>query len=241
MANEADVSDPEGARSIVTDALEAFGSVDVVIHAAGIVPYASLENTSSGDFFDTLAVHAGGAFNLAKAAWPSLVRSGCGRILNICSIEGVLFGNVGVTAYSAAKGALWGLTQTLAIEGGPDGIHANALLPGAVTRANVSINPAAASRKAERSPAMTAPAAMWLVHASCQSTGGCYATDAGNVRRIYALACRGYDSPAPSEMTPEEVRDNWDQVEDKNGAISPANLHEYNEFRKQSREQRSRG
>ena len=65
-ASDADVSDPDGARSIVDDALEAFGSVDIVIHAAGIVPYASLEDTSFKDFFDALAVHIGGGFNLAK-------------------------------------------------------------------------------------------------------------------------------------------------------------------------------
>jgi NAD(P)-dependent dehydrogenase (short-subunit alcohol dehydrogenase family) len=235
-ASRADVSDPDEAQSIVTDALEAFGSVDIVIHAAGIVPYGSLDRTSGTDFFAALAVHIGGAFNLAKFSWPWLARSGHGRVLNIGSIEGVLFGNAGLTAYTAAKGGLWGLTQSLAVEGGPHGIHANVLLPGAITRANVSINPAAASRSAQRSPEMTAPAAAWLVHPGCAASGRCYATDGGNVRRIYTLACPGYDSPAPAQMTPEEVRDNWTRVEDTDGAISPASMQEYNEFRQRVRD-----
>jgi NAD(P)-dependent dehydrogenase (short-subunit alcohol dehydrogenase family) len=234
-ASRADVSDRDGAQSIVTDALEAFGSVDIVIHAAGIVPYAALEDTSVTDFFDALAVHIGGAFNLAKSSWSALGRSGHGRVLNIGSIEGVLVGNAGMTAYTAAKGGLWGLTQSLAVEGGPLGIHANVLLPGAITRANVSINPAAAGRSAQRSPQMTAPPAAWLVHPACTVSGRCYATDAGNVRRIYTLACRGYDSPAPERMTPEEVRNNWTRVEDTDGAIAPASMQEYNEFRQRVR------
>ena len=239
-ASDADVSDPDGARSIVADALEAFGSIDIVIHAAGIVPFASLEETRVESFFDTLAVHIGGGFNLAKFAWPSLVGSGSGRILNIGSIEGVLLGNAGMTAYTAAKGGLWGLTQSLAVEGAPHGIHANALLPGAITRANVSINPAAASRAKERSPEMTAPAAAWLVHPTCGTNGACYATDGGNVRRIYTLASRGYDSPTPSRMSAEEVRDNWTQVEDTDGAISPTSMQDYNDFRQRVRNEAAR-
>jgi NAD(P)-dependent dehydrogenase (short-subunit alcohol dehydrogenase family) len=239
-ASEADVSDPDGTRSIVDDAVEAFGSIDIVIHSAGVVPYAPLEDTSVTDLFDALGVHIGGAFNLAKFSWPFLAKSGGGRILNIGSIEGVLFGNAGMTAYTAAKGGLWGLTQSLALEGRPQGIHANALLPGAITRANVSINPAATSRAVERSPAMTVPAAIWLVHASCGSNGHCYATDGGNVRRIYTLASRGYDSPTPSRMTAEEVRDHWSRVEDIKGAISPPNMQDYNEFRQRVRDEAAR-
>ena len=68
------------------------------------------------------------------------------------------------------------------------------------------------------------------------SCGLCYATDGGNVRRIYTLACRGYDSPAPDRMSAEDVRDNWTQVEDADGAISPTCMQEYNEFRQRVRD-----
>ena len=234
-ASTADISRPDGARTLVETAVTDLGGIDIVINNAGVIPYAPIDQTTYEQFNQTIAVHVGGAFNVTKEAWPLLCASGNARILNICSIEGVLVGTAGLTAYSAAKGAMWGLTLSTAVEGESVSIRANALLPGATTRANVAIRPSAASQLAQRSPDMTAAAALWLVHPSCEINGRCYATDAGNVRAVYPSASRGYTSLDPLHLTIDELRQHWAEVEDRLGAISPNGMAEYNQFRQDAR------
>src|SRR5260370_16273165 len=148
VANVADVSEPGGAESIGDAASRAFNGLDIVINNAGIVITRDFADLTVDELDKGHAVHVRGPFLVCKAAWPYLTKSGRGRVLNVCSVDGVLFGNMRHTAYDAAKGGLSGLTRGMAADGRELGIHVNGLLPGAMTRghasAHHSLTPAAA-------------------------------------------------------------------------------------------------
>ena len=74
-ASTADISRPDGARTLVETAVTDLGGIDIVINNAGVIPYAPIDQTTYEQFNQTIAVHVGGAFNLTKEAWPLLCAS----------------------------------------------------------------------------------------------------------------------------------------------------------------------
>ena len=102
------------------------GRLDAVINNAGISDPALFEALSVDHFRRMLDVHFFGTLFVIKAAWPHMVRSGYGRIVNTVS-EAMLGGLAELTSYGAAKGAVFGLTRNLATEGVAHGIRVNAL------------------------------------------------------------------------------------------------------------------
>jgi NAD(P)-dependent dehydrogenase (short-subunit alcohol dehydrogenase family) len=227
-----DVSREDGAASIIKTAISGFGRVDIVINNAGIVPFAPFEDSRLDDLQVALNVHVGGTFNVTRAAWPIMREQGFGRVLNVCSIEGVLVGNASFAAYAAAKGGMMGLTRSLAAEGAPLGIGVNGILPGATTRGNVSVSTGyKRNTSIDRSPELVAPAAAWLVHPDCTASGQFFAATAGSMRSVFMSAALGYQSAHPRELTVEVIRDHWPEIQSHQGSIAPRNIKEYNDFR----------
>ena len=219
-SDTSDVSRQETAASIITTAVSRFGRVDIVINNAGVVPHAPFEESSLDDLHMALNVHVGGSFNVTRAAWPIMREQGFGRVLNVCSIEGVLVGNAGFAAYAAAKGGMMGLTRSLAAEGAPLGIGVNGLLPGATTRGNVSVTTGyTRNTTIDRSPELVAPIAAWLVHPDCTVSGQFFAATAGSVRSVFVSAALGYQSADPPDVTIEVIRDHWNEIQSHQGAI----------------------
>ena len=136
-SDTSDVSNEHTAASIINRAVSRFGRIDIIVNNAGVVPYAPFEESTLEDLQMALNVHIGGTFNVTRAAWPIMREQKLGRVLNVCSIEGVLVGNAGFAAYAAAKGGLMGLTRSLAAEGAPLGIGVKGLLTGETNRRNV--------------------------------------------------------------------------------------------------------
>ena len=122
----------EGAGRIVQAALDAYGRLDIVCHAAGILRDRMVFNMSEEEWDDVVQVHLYGAFNLVRQAVPHMVRQRYGRILLFSSVSAL--GNLGQANYSAAKAGQIGLARSLAKELAPYNITANAVLPGADTR-----------------------------------------------------------------------------------------------------------
>ena len=122
----------EGAGRIVQAALDAYGRLDIVCHAAGILRDRMVFNMSEEEWDDVVRVHLYGAFNLVRQAVPHMVRQRYGRILLFSSVSAL--GNLGQANYSAAKAGQIGLALSLAKELAPYNITANAVLPGADTR-----------------------------------------------------------------------------------------------------------
>ena len=127
------VTDREGVFAMVEGVIARWGGVDILVNNAGILRDRTFAKMDLDDFALVLDVHLMGSVNLTKAAWPHMRDKGYGRVIFTTSSSG-LYGNFGQSNYGAAKMALVGLMQTLALEGQKSGIHVNCLAPSAATR-----------------------------------------------------------------------------------------------------------
>jgi NAD(P)-dependent dehydrogenase (short-subunit alcohol dehydrogenase family) len=129
MAVAVDVGDAE-AVTLATQAIGAtLGPVDVLVNNAGIAESAPFARTDLAMWERHLRVNATGPFHVTRAVLPGMLARGWGRIVNVASVAG-LEGAAYVTAYTASKHALIGLTRALAVEVDGTGVSVNALCPG---------------------------------------------------------------------------------------------------------------
>ena len=127
------VTDREGVFAMVAGVVERWGRIDILVNNAGILRDRTFANMDLDDFALVVDVHLMGSVNLTKAAWPHMRNRGYGRVIFTTSSSG-LYGNFGQANYGAAKMALVGLMQTLALEGRKFDIRVNCLAPSAATR-----------------------------------------------------------------------------------------------------------
>ena len=125
LASETDTAEAVGRT------LEAFGSIDILINAAGTDAPGTVEELSVEGWDRTLDVNLRAPFLLSKAAFPHMREAGSGTIVNISSVAGKK-GWANASAYCASKFGLTGFTQALADEGKKHGIRAIVLYPGAM-------------------------------------------------------------------------------------------------------------
>lgn len=140
IANGASVTDFEAVQKMAQQAIEAWGRIDILVNNAGILRDKSFAKMDIADFRLVVDVHLMGAVHCAKAVWPHMVSQKYGRIVNTTSSTG-LYGNFGQSNYGAAKLALVGLMQTLALEGEKNNIRVNCLAPTAATRMTEELFP----------------------------------------------------------------------------------------------------
>ena len=161
VAHHADVSTWDGAASLVSTALDAFGRLDVLVNNAGIVRDRMLVSTSEAEWDDVVRVHLKGHFltmRHAAAHWRALAKSGApvdARVINTSSGAG-LWGSVGQANYSAAKAGIVGLTLVAAAELSRYGVTVNAIAPSARTRMTEELFPDLPG------PEDVAPLVVWL-------------------------------------------------------------------------------
>lgn len=124
-----DTADPGHVAEAVSIAREAFGGLDIVVANAGIGFGGAAADVDDERWGRTFDVNVTGAFRLVRAALPSLLERGKGSIVLVSSVSAMVSGTEGA-AYQASKAALLGLTRSLAVDYGPRGVRANALLPG---------------------------------------------------------------------------------------------------------------
>lgn len=133
VADSTDITDERAVRAMVDGVVTRWGRVDILVNNAGILRDRSFGKADLADFRRVLDVHLMGSVHCTHAVWPHMLTAGYGRILMTTSVSGI-YGNFGQANYGAAKSALVGLMNVLAIEGGPKGIRVNALAPTAATR-----------------------------------------------------------------------------------------------------------
>jgi 3-oxoacyl-[acyl-carrier protein] reductase len=134
----ADVSSTADVDRVVATAIEDSGRVDVIFNNAGLLRDGVLWKTSDSDWDQVLAVSLGGTFRLTRACVPHFREQGYGRVVNVTSYTG-LHGNIGQSAYAAAKAGVIGFTMTAAKELARFGVTVNAISPNARTRMIESI------------------------------------------------------------------------------------------------------
>jgi NAD(P)-dependent dehydrogenase (short-subunit alcohol dehydrogenase family) len=175
VANYDDVSDFNGAKNLISQAVEAFGKLDVVVNNAGILRDSMLFKASEDDFDSVIRVHLKGTFCVSHHAanyWRDQSKAGNqprAAIINTVSSAG-LQGNVGQTAYGAAKAGIAAMTIIHSLELGRLGVRVNAIAPGGMTRMVGTIRPDAPPPKHPEeytefdgmNPGNSAPMVVWL-------------------------------------------------------------------------------
>jgi NAD(P)-dependent dehydrogenase (short-subunit alcohol dehydrogenase family) len=131
---EADLSDPDAPEAIARQALDALGTVDVLVNNAASAARLATVDTDAGLIDDMLAVNVRAPLLLIAALIPAMAERGGGSIINLSSVSG-LVGTPRRAAYAATKGAIDAATRSLAIELGPAGIRVNSVAPGVVDTA----------------------------------------------------------------------------------------------------------
>lgn len=124
-----DVTDEEAWVGIVDEVEAQWGPVSILVNNAGITSPEAVHETSLAVWERVVGVDQTGVFLGMKATIPSMRRGGGGAIVNVSSICGAA-AVPGIAAYHAAKGAVLTMTKNAAITYAPDGIRANAILPG---------------------------------------------------------------------------------------------------------------
>jgi 3alpha(or 20beta)-hydroxysteroid dehydrogenase len=126
-----DVTSEEDWAAAVALAVEAFGQLDVLVNNAGILTFATIAEMAPADFRRVLEVNTVGCWLGMKAVIDPMTKAGGGSIVNISSIEGFT-GAAGLSAYSASKFAIRGMTKAAAAELAQFGIRVNSVHPGGV-------------------------------------------------------------------------------------------------------------
>jgi 3-oxoacyl-[acyl-carrier protein] reductase len=172
----------------VNTAIEAIGPVDILINSAGIIgPNKPLWEITDDEWQKTFSVNTTGIFNLARAVVPGMVGKGWGRIVNMASIAGKE-GNPNLSAYSASKAAVIGLTKALGKELATTGVLVNAIAPAVIeTPMNATNTPEVLEYMVSRIPMgrlghadEVAALVCWLASEECTfSTGAVFDISGG--------------------------------------------------------------
>lgn len=223
VASTATVATETGAIAIIDAAIEAFGRLDAVINNAGVYSVQPWTTIAPAQYQRFLEVHYLGSLFVSRAAWPHLVESGAGRIVN--TISSAMLGAPDMVHYGSAKGAIFGLTRNLAVAGHPHGINVNAVAPGAGTRmldeAADALPPGTVDyMKETMPPELVAPVAAYLAHETCAITGEVLNAAGGGVNRLVVGNTAGIVDPT---LTPEAVADRLDEILEV-GDIEPTPL-----------------
>lgn len=153
-----DVTDPEETAALAEAAVEAYGSVEVLVNNAGVSTRGSFTELDHDEWHRVLEVNLTGVFNCSIAVVPVMVESGYGRVVNISSMAGRNISYHAAANYTASKWGVIGLTKHMAWDLGPHGITVNAVCPGS------TITPLIESQTSEADRAATTekiPARRW--------------------------------------------------------------------------------
>jgi NAD(P)-dependent dehydrogenase (short-subunit alcohol dehydrogenase family) len=218
LANGADIASSGGCEELVAAAVDAFGSVDGVLHNAGIGGFAPLAEMEEGAFEAMLRVHLYGALNLTREAWPHLERGG-GSLLYISSGAG-LYGSPTLAHYAAAKLGVIGVARVAASEGRDSGIRANVLAVAAASRMMDHVMDETPNLKSwfheYMRPELPAAAATWLLHPDCDVSGRIFQAFGPHFSEILIAETAGVDK---LDMTAEDFRDGFARIEDREGYL----------------------
>ena len=217
LAYAASVTDEAAIETMVGTVLDAWGHIDILVNNAGILRDKSFAKMTIADFCTVVDVHLMGAAICSKAVWEPMRQRKFGRIVMTTSSSG-LYGNFGQANYGAAKMALVGLMQTLAIEGEKYGIRVNCLAPTAATGMTEGVLDSESLKML--APERVSPALLSLV---------------GDDAPTRAILCAGAGHFAVANITlthgtyvgvaagaGEQVIERWNEISDRNGEAVPA-------------------
>ena len=178
LINSDDVSDWNGAKQLVDQAIDTYGKLDVVVNNAGILRDRMLTNMTEDEWDAVIKVHLKGTFAPARHAaahWRDeskrLGKPLKARIINTSSTSGI-YGNVGQTNYGAAKAGIAAFTIIAARELRRYGVTVNAISPSAQTRMTEGLRELTEEQRARRNPKWVSPIVTWLASEDSQEVTG---------------------------------------------------------------------
>jgi len=139
-AHVTDVSDPDQVSALIAAAAGQFGTIDILVNDAAIVPFVPWEDLDFAEWRRVMSVNIDGVFLMCKAVYPHMKAAGYGRIVNIAS-NVVTAGTPNMAHYVSSKGAVFAFTRSLATEVGQYGITVNAVAPGLTASEGVMASP----------------------------------------------------------------------------------------------------
>ena len=211
------VTDRDAVAAMVQGAVDHWGSIDILVNNAGILRDRTFAKMDLDDFETVIAVHLMGSVNVTKAAWPHMQTQGYGRVIFTTSSSG-LYGNFGQSNYAAAKMALVGLMQTLALEGRKSGIHVNCLAPSAATRMTEGLYSDDDLRGL--SSDLVSPGVVALA-AEGAPTRTILLAGAGAFEQAHVTMTQGVFIGAATDAA-EQIQAGWDQIRDRTEEAVPA-------------------
>ena len=216
-AHVSDVTRYEDMEAMAAHAAAEFGRVDILVNNAGVLRDRSFAKMSLEEFRLVLDVHVMGTVHATKAVWAGMRERNYGRIVMTTSSSG-LYGNFGQSNYGAAKMALVGLMQTLALEGATRNVRVNCLAPSAVTAMTEGLLPPEA--QAVLTPERVSTALLALVREDAPTRmillagGGSFESAQITMTQGIHIA----DASDPAGTLPAKLA----QVQDQAGQMSPA-------------------
>ena len=216
MANAASVTDFAAVQAMVQQMMQAWGRVDILVNNAGILRDKSFAKMDLADFALVMNVHLMGAVHCTKAVWDIMAAQKYGRIVMTTSSSG-LYGNFGQSNYGAAKMALVGLMQTLAIEGAKNDVRVNCLAPTAATRMTEGLMSAEVLQALQ--PEAVVPA-MLLLASQAAPTRTILCAGAGTFEAAHVTLTRGVWL-GTGEHVPEALAARLPEVVDRQGEMVP--------------------
>lgn len=217
FAHDADVTKSDQVEAMVKQAVDKWGRIDILVNNAGILRDKSFAKMSLDDFRLVMDVHVMGAANCTHAVWNIMRAQNYGRIVMTTSSTG-LYGNFGQANYGAAKMALVGLMQTLAIEGERNNVRVNCLAPTAATAMTEEL---------------LTPEDLALLQTACVSPGlVALVTEDAPTRTILLAGAGGFEQAhvtltrgiflSPAELQAETVIGMLADIADRDGETVPA-------------------
>ena len=216
LAVAASVTDEAAIAGMVDQTMAKWGRVDILINNAGILRDKSFAKMSIDDFRLVVDVHLMGSVICTKAVWPIMRDQGYGRIVMTTSSSG-LYGNFGQANYGAAKMALVGLMQTLAIEGAKYSIRVNCLAPTAATQMTAGILPDEALNIL--APERVSPGLLQLTSEQAPSRT-ILCAGAGHFACANVTLTEGLFIGSGKDAG-EQVMRNWSEISDRSDEIVP--------------------
>lgn len=222
-------SDPDTGTAIVEQALADHGRLDIVVSNAGVLRSGLFPNVSDEHWDLHHSVHLDGAFRLVRAAWPTMVEQGFGRIVLTTSAGG-LFGAHGLAAYGASKMGVAGLLRVLAVEAADTGILVNGVAPLAWTpmsaaggRTGSTAQILGPDRFEKFLPDYVSEVVMLLSHPGCPAHGQILTAGGGRVAEVMMAETRGYTG---DPLNWQGLLDQWDTICDRTRVVYPRSMRE---------------
>ncbi len=180
VVNGDDVSSFDGAKTMVDQAINTFGKLDIIVNNAGILRDRMLVNMTEEEWDSVIQVHLKGTFAPARHAaayWRAMSKQNddgkpvMGRIINTSSTSGI-YGNIGQTNYGAAKAGIAAFTIIAARELSRIGVTVNAISPSAYTRMTDNLREYSEEDKQVRDPSWVSPTVVYLASEEAQDITG---------------------------------------------------------------------